>query len=64
MDNDELKDMLMAMRGNPTRCDWCGEARDEDHLEPEEGGQSVCHDCIAKYETETGCYWANGQPKK
>lgn len=44
------KDIIMAMRGIPERCDFCGEKKPIEELEPEEAGCWVCWECMERWE--------------
>ncbi|HEU5132864.1 MAG TPA: hypothetical protein VFT26_12200, partial [Pyrinomonadaceae bacterium] len=44
------KEDIAYFRGEePTQCDFCGESRSFDQLEPEEAGQWVCHACMQRW---------------
>ena len=57
------RDLIVNIRGGePDKCDWCLKPTIPEHLEPEEAGQWVCHECIRDWEEKNHAYWHNGQP--
>lgn len=42
------RDVIIALRGHPTKCDFCGLEKPEAQLHPEEASQWICEDCIRK----------------
>lgn len=47
--SQEVRDLLIGLRGAPHKCDFCGQEKPESELEPEEGGDWVCHDCMLRW---------------
>lgn len=45
----DARELLLALRGVPSKCDFCGEATEADKLEPEEGGDWVCWKCLDRW---------------
>lgn len=46
--NEEVKNLIVDLRGTPTKCDFCGKEYPEEDLHPEEAGQWICIECIKK----------------
>lgn len=50
-DSDDVRLLIEDLRGGvPEKCDFCGEPKAADNLEPEEGGAWVCWDCLDRWE--------------
>ena len=43
------KDLILALRGEPTNCDFCEKPAKAEELEPEEAGCWVCHECMERW---------------
>lgn len=43
------KDIIIALRGVPSKCDFCYQPKTLEELEPEEAGAWVCHDCLKRW---------------
>ena len=41
-------ELIAALRGEPSKCDWCGQPKTLEELIPEEAGEWICFDCDAK----------------
>ena len=52
MTHDDVRDLLFALRGMPTGCDFCMATPPVDDLHPEEGGEWVCNACLARWDAE------------
>lgn len=48
----DTRELLLDLRGEPSRCDFCGVEHPADELEPEEAGLWVCHACLDRWERE------------
>ena len=47
--SDETRELIAALRGGwGTRCDYCGEDKPPEELDPDEGGTWCCKDCWQK----------------
>ncbi len=45
------REIIVTMRGGvPDHCDFCGQSQWPEHLHPEEAGQWVCDECLARWE--------------
>jgi hypothetical protein len=44
------RELIEALRGKPpTKCDYCHKETLPEHLEPEEGGEWACHECLRRW---------------
>ena len=48
---DDTRELLDALRGIPSRCDFCGREMPPEQLEPEEAGDWICAECSASEKT-------------
>jgi hypothetical protein len=63
--SNETKQLIADFRGGfPDECSFCDTKTDPRYLEPEEGGDWICHWCIDRWEHEDQRRWATGQPMK
>ena len=46
--NITVREMILALRGEPEKCDFCKSPKPVNQLHPEEGGDWICEDCLAK----------------
>lgn len=47
--NQDVRDMIVGLRGGvPKLCDYCGNARPESELHPDEGDTWICNECIKR----------------
>jgi len=44
------RELIISLRGVPDHCDFCGRTLPSEQLEPEEGGDWVCWDCLKRWE--------------
>jgi hypothetical protein len=42
---EDVRDLIMDLRGTPTKCDFCENSFSPDDLIPEEAGQWSCKGC-------------------
>lgn len=47
----DARQLIEDLRGTPCKCDFCGKETQSEKLEPEEGGEWVCHDCMDRWES-------------
>jgi hypothetical protein len=52
-ENLDTANLINALRGGkPGKCDFCGQKKPNNELEPEEGGQWACWDCLTQWENQ------------